>query len=102
MRGKITKDYKRIIGGFPMAEGIFTVRIDPEKQQQIDQLARQLDRSRNYLVGQAIEEFLEAHAWQVEKIKAGLAAADRGEFASEAEMEQVFNRYRPGSEDEAK
>ena len=59
-----------------MAEGIFTVRIDPEKQQQIDQLARRLDRSRNYLVGQAIEEFLEAHAWQVEKIKAGLAAAD--------------------------
>lgn len=78
-----------------MAEGIFTVRIDPEKQQQIDQLARQLDRSRNYIVGQAIEEFLEAHAWQVEKIKAGLAAANRGEFASEAEMEQVFSRYRP-------
>ena len=84
-----------------MAEGIFTVRIDPEKQQRIDQLARQLDRSRNYLVGQAIEEFLEAHAWQVEKIKVGLAAADRSEFASEAEMEQVFNRYRPEQGDTA-
>ena len=78
-----------------MAEGVFTVRINPEKQQQIDQLARQLDRSRNYLVGQAIEEFLETHAWQVEKIKTGLAAAERGEFASEVEMEQIFNRYRP-------
>lgn len=78
-----------------MPEGVFTVRIDPDKQQRIDQLAQQLDRSRNYIVGQAIEEFLEAHAWQVEKIKAGLAAAERGEFATDAEMEQVFNRYRP-------
>lgn len=78
-----------------MAEGIFTVRIDPEKQQRLDQLAQQLDRSRNYIVGQAIEEFLDAHAWQVEKIKAGLTAADRGEFATDAEMEQVFSRYRP-------
>ena len=84
-----------------MTEGVFTVRIDPEKQQRIDQLARQLDRSRNYIVGQAIEEFLEAHAWQVEKIKTGLAAADRGEFAPDAEMEQVFNRYRPEQGDAA-
>ena len=45
----ITKDYMRIAGGFHMAEGIFTVRIDPEKQQRIDQLAQQLDRSRNYI-----------------------------------------------------
>lgn len=28
-----------------------------------------------------------------EKIGAGIAAAERGEFATEAEMEQVFNRY---------
>lgn len=78
-----------------MPEGVFTVRIDPDKQHRIDQLAQQLDRSRNYIVGQAIEEFLEVHAWQVEKIKAGLVAAERGEFATDAEMEQVFNRYRP-------
>ncbi len=84
-----------------MTEGVFTVRIDPEKQQRIDHLAQQLDRSRNYIVGQAIEEFLDAHAWQVEKIKAWLAAADRGEFAPDAEMEQVFNRYRPEQGDAA-
>ena len=28
-----------------------------------------------------------------EKIGAGIAAAERGEFATEAEMEQIFNRY---------
>jgi predicted transcriptional regulator len=31
-----------------MKKGVFTVRIDPEKQKQPDALAKQLDRSRNY------------------------------------------------------
>lgn len=84
-----------------MTEGVFTIRIDPEQQRQIDQLARNLDRSRNYLVGQAIEAFLETHAWQIEKIKTGLAAAERGEFAMDAEIEQVFDRYRPEAGDDA-
>jgi predicted transcriptional regulator len=76
-----------------MAEGVFTVRVDPEKQKQIDQLAQQLDRSRNYLVSQAIDEFLATHTWQITKIEAGLTAAERGEFATDAELEQIYNRY---------
>jgi predicted transcriptional regulator len=81
-----------------MAEGVFTVRVDPEKQKQIDQLAQQLDRSRNYLVGQAIDEFLETHAWQIKKIEDGLAAAERGEFATDEEMEKIYNRYHSETE----
>ena len=30
---------------------------------------------------------------QIDRIKAGLSAAERGEFATNAEMEQIFNRY---------
>lgn len=77
-----------------MTEGVFTVRVDPEKQKRLDALAQQLDRSRNYVVNQAIEEFLDTHVWQVEHIRSGLAAAERGEFATDEEMEAVFNRYR--------
>lgn len=77
-----------------MKEGVFTVHMDPDKQKQLDAIAQQLDRSRNYVVNQAIEEFLDVHAWQVEHIRAGLAAAERGEFATDEEMETVFNRYR--------
>ena len=78
-----------------MAELAITIHINPEKQQRIDQLARQIDCSFNHIVDQAIEEFLGIHDWQLEKIEAGLAAAERGEFATDMEMEQVFNRYRP-------
>ena len=52
-------------------------------------------RPPRYDVGnQAIEEFLDTHAWQVAHIRAGLAAAERGEFATDEEMDAVFNRYR--------
>jgi hypothetical protein len=37
-----------------MAEGVFTVRIPPAKQQQLDALAQALDRSRNWIVSAAI------------------------------------------------
>jgi predicted transcriptional regulator len=56
-----------------------TVRTDGETVKRLDRLAAQLDRSRNYLVNQAIQEYLELHAWQIQKIEAGIAAADRGD-----------------------
>lgn len=78
-----------------MKEGVFTVRIDPKKHKKLDALAKQLDRSRNYVVNQAIEEFLDTHAWQVEQIEKGLAQARSGTFVSDEEMEQIFDRYNP-------
>jgi predicted transcriptional regulator len=80
-----------------MKEGVFTVRIDPEKQKQLDALAKQLDRSRNYVVNQAIGEFLDTHAWQTQQIEQGLSEARRGEFVSDEEMDRIFNRYKPDS-----
>jgi predicted transcriptional regulator len=64
-----------------MAEGIFTVRISPEKQQQLDVLAQALDRSRNWVVSEAIDQYLDVQAWQIEQIQHGIEEADRGEFA---------------------
>jgi predicted transcriptional regulator len=31
----------------------------------------------------------------LDKLAAGIAAADRGEFASDVEVERVLNKYRP-------
>ncbi len=62
-----------------MATEAFTIRADGETVRRLDQLAKQLDRSRNYLVNQAIQEYLDLHAWQIQKIEEGIAAADRDE-----------------------
>ena len=76
-----------------MVTEAFTVRTRAEIVQRLDQLAAQLDRSRNYLVNRALEEFLELQAWQIEKVQAGMAAADKGDFVSDEEMERLFDKY---------
>jgi predicted transcriptional regulator len=80
----------------PMATEAFSVRTDAKKVQQLDRLAKQMDRSRNYIVNQAIDQLLELHAWQDERVKEGIRAADHGKFASDAQMEQIFDKYNKG------
>jgi predicted transcriptional regulator len=45
---------------------------------EIDALAEAMDRSRNYIVNQAIEQYLQANVWQTEKIREGIAASREG------------------------
>lgn len=77
-----------------MSTEAFTVRTDSKKVKKLDKLANQMERSRNYVVNQAIDQLLEVHAWQVERTKEGIKAADEGRFATDAEMERVFDKYK--------
>jgi predicted transcriptional regulator len=83
-----------------MATEAFTIRAETEIVHKLDDLAGSLDRSRNYLVNQAIKEYLETHAWQVEKITQGIAAAERGELVAHddvmREMEDLIERKAQG------
>ena len=54
---------------------------------EIDALASAMDRSRNYVVVQALEQFLAANAWQIDRIKEGIEAADAGDVSP---AEEVF------------
>lgn len=53
-----------------------TVRTD--KLAEIDALAGAMGRSRNDIVNQAIEQYLQANAWQMERISDGVAAVRDG------------------------
>lgn len=77
-----------------MSTEAFTVRTDHKKLKKLDKLADQMERSRNYVVNQAIDQLLEVHAWQVERTKEGIKAAEEGRFATDAEMERIFNKYK--------
>jgi predicted transcriptional regulator len=83
-----------------MATEAFTVRAESNLVNQLDHLADTLDRSRNYLVNQALKEYLEQHAWQIEKISQGIAAADRNELVDHdiviKEMEDLIERKAQG------
>ena len=65
----------------------------PNKVKQLDRIAKLQDRSRNYIVNQAIDQLLELHAWQNERVKEGINAADQGRFASDADMARILDKY---------
>ncbi len=77
-----------------MGTEAFSVRANTKKIKQLDRIAKQQDRSRNYMVNQAIDQLLELHAWQNERVKEGINAADQGRFASDANMARILNKYK--------
>jgi len=76
-----------------MSKEAFTVRTESKKVKQLDQLANKMERSRNYIVNQAIDSLLEVQAWQTERVREGIKAANEGRFVSEREMKRIFNKY---------
>ncbi len=71
----------------------FTVRLDESTLTALDHLAEKTDRSRNWLVTRAVEDFVALNAWQLGKTEAGLAAAEIGDFASDDELARVRKKF---------
>ena len=63
-----------------------TVRAAKEIVTEIDALAAAMDRSRNYVVVQALQQYLETNAWQIERIEYGIAAARKGRVLPASEI----------------
>ncbi len=75
----------------------FTVRLDESALAALDRLAEKTERSRNWLVARALDDYLALNSWQIGKIEAGLVAADRGDFASDEEVARVRARFTTGA-----
>jgi predicted transcriptional regulator len=67
----------------------FSVRTEEETRNQVDQIAGSLDRNRNWVINEAIQNYLELHQWQLQKIKRGLEDVKAGRTTSH---EEVFAR----------
>ncbi len=78
-------------------ETAFTVRIDREKQEQIDPSSRvaSADRAIGWWCKRSTM-FLEVQRWQVEQTKTANPEADAENFASQEEVEALNNKYLPG------
>lgn len=70
-----------------------TTRIDEETQSRLDQLAKATDRSRSWLVADAICRYVEEEGWQVAAIEEGVRQANAGDFASEEEVKTAFAEW---------
>jgi predicted transcriptional regulator len=68
-----------------------TCRLESEAVSFLDTLGKNIDRDRSYLIKDAVNHYIEMHRWQIEEIHKAIAEADVGEFASEQDVEAVFD-----------
>lgn len=71
----------------------FNVRMSPELKAKLDVYAQMVGQSKATIAANAISDYLDWRIPQIEDLKKALAAADRGEFASDEQVEAVFRKY---------
>jgi predicted transcriptional regulator len=69
------------------------VRVPVHIFQQLEDLAKATARTKSFVTLEALSTYLDAQSWQIQDIEAGLAEADRGEFATDAQVEAVFAKH---------
>ena len=81
-----------------MASSTFTVRVDENVKKRLETLAKRTGRTRSYLAGEAISEYLDVNEWQVAGIRKAIASLDRGEGVPHQEVKDWVDSW--GSDDE--
>ena len=76
-----------------MRTSTVSAKLDPEVAKKLEMLVKATDRSKSYLVVEAIESYLEDQAWQIEAIKEGIKEADKGKFATERQVKKTFKKW---------
>ena len=72
---------------------VLTLRLDAKLKNQLDRLSKAMSRSRSFVAAQAIQEFVTLNEWQIGEIKKAITEADRGDFASDEQVQQSLKRW---------
>ena len=70
-----------------------TLRIEPDLKDRLSKLASATQRSKSFLAGQAIHDFIELNEWQIQELQIAVNEADAGEFASSKEVKDIFDKW---------
>ncbi len=70
-----------------------SLRISEQKAREIETLAKATDRSKSWLLEQALDAYLETQSWQVARIERGLAELDRGEGVAHEEVAEWLSDW---------
>ncbi|WP_293810480.1 hypothetical protein [uncultured Bosea sp.] len=69
-----------------------TIEVEAALAGQVTKLAADMRHSPEWIIARAIESYIQLNASDVARIREGIAAADRGEFATDEEVEAVFRK----------
>jgi predicted transcriptional regulator len=86
-----------------MAESTtLTVRLSRELKGKLDRLAKSTRRSKSYLAAEAITEYVDANAWQIEEIRKAVQKADAGgPFVSDEDATRYLDALARGENPKA-
>jgi RHH-type rel operon transcriptional repressor/antitoxin RelB len=77
-----------------MEKQTVSFRLDSDKVEALDGLAKALDRDRTYLLNEAVAAYLDVQQWQFEHIQASIKQADAGQFVIHAEVKRMAGKWR--------
>lgn len=67
-----------------MKAAVINLRIEPEVKTRLERLSEETMRSKSFLIGHAIKDYLDANEWQIEEIKMGLQEIENGKTVPHA------------------
>lgn len=77
-----------------------SLRVSEAKAREIEALAKATDRSKSWLLEQALDAYLETQSWQIARIERGLAEIERGEAVAHEDVTEWLSGW--GRDDEGK
>ena len=72
---------------------MLNVRVPEQIFTQLEKLATLTERSKSFLTINALQNMIDAEAWQIQDIHNGIIEADNGDFASNEEVTKFFAKY---------
>ena len=76
--------------------GNVTVRLAGDTRKKLDHIAADLDRSRNWLINEAIEIYLEVYEWQEKRRRERLKKSEKnGKFRTAKQVSRVVDFFKP-------
>jgi predicted transcriptional regulator len=77
-----------------MDKQTISFRLDTDRVAALDALADSMDRDRTYVLGEAVQAYLELQKWQMEEIEAGLAEAEAGKVVDHRTVKTMAAKWR--------
>lgn len=77
----------------PTLDKTLNIRIPENLHHTLAMLTKSTGRSKSFLAVEALEQYLSYQSWQLWEVQAGIDEADKGDFATDAEVTTIFQKY---------
>jgi len=70
-----------------------TIRLESAVKDRLDRLSEATRRTKSFLAAEDIREYVETNEWQIQEIRSALAEANAGDFACDADVKAVADKW---------